>query len=434
MKPIRITLIFLSLIYFCSLSYGQIQPMGFTQKVVTPDISWRKYVPKLQLINDTLFVSSNTGVYMKNMKNNSDWLLYAFKDSPVIEFVRNGNQILANSMGAWNEQDSLLLFSSDKGKTFEDYTSSYFLKYNKNHLYRLHQNPKNPNSNLILSYIGLTKSVDFGKNWICLNEQSIGVNINFVSYHPLDTTTIFYSGETDNLGGKILKSSDNGETWSYYMVPGGDNCVHHIAFHPTNPDILIFGGEEIIGKSTDKGVSWKNIDLIYSGMYFYKVLFDEYNPNIIYTSGSRGGEGDTIFVYRSTDIGETWHLAYKETLNSDCGKVLDMVKYKNKLIFYTNDCGLFELDLETTPILSVQTTTMYDLTVYPNPVRNTLRFETAGAIRRIDIIDCLGRIIQKTVISDSEKSIDVSGLNSGIYFAVFQTDNQKIAKKICIKN
>lgn len=440
MKRTVISCLFLLFVNLFDLCSEQIRPMGFTQKVITPNGSFHQYYPKLQIMNDTLFVSSNTGIYMKDLIHNSGWELYAFEGSPIVEFIRNGNELLANSMGDRNGQDRLLLFSDDNGKTCADYTTALFLE---NHgrgrlLFRITQNPQNPNSLLTLTAgEGVFKSEDFGKNWTSMYPYSLGYDITFISYHPLDTAAIFYSGETPFMSGQIYSSYNSGVTWTNYEIPGGDNCVHQIAFHPTNPDIMVFGGEGVFGKSTDKGKTWeiKNHWNDPNCLYFIKVLFDEENPDILYSSGysSYSTRKDTIYVYRSTDTGDTWSLAYKEYLGVDCGIIIDMVKYKNKLIFYSRDCGLFELDVNTIP-LSIQTVDINpDVNIYPNPVRNTLYFNTKANIERIEMIDTTGRIIQKTV-PENNSTVNVSRLGKGICFAVFHVNGQKIIKKLHIDN
>lgn len=441
MKRTVISCLFLLFVNLFDLCSEQIRPMGFTQKVITPNGSFHQYYPKLQIMNDTLFVSSNTGIYMKDLIHNSGWELYAFEGSPIVEFVRNGNELLANSMGDRNGQDRLLLFSDDNGKTCADYTTALFLE---NHgrgrlLFRITQNPQNPNSLLTLTAgEGVFKSKDFGKNWTSMYPYSLGYDIAFISYHPLDTAAIFYSGETPFMSGQIYSSYNSGVTWTSYEITGGDNCVHQIAFHPTNPDIMVFGGEGVFGKSTDKGKTWeiKNHWNDPNCLYFIKVLFDEENPDILYSSGysSYSTRKDTIYVYRSTDMGDTWSLAYKEYSGVDCGIIIDMVKYKNKLIFYSRNCGLFELDVNTIP-LSIQTTDIKpDVNIYPNPVRNTLYFNTKANVERIEIIDATGRIIQKTIVPENENAVNVSQLSKGIYFATFHTNGQKITKNLYIDN
>jgi hypothetical protein len=415
-------------------------PMGFTQQIVTPpsDRFFHAYRPKLKLLDDTLYVCSNTGIYRKNLRQNTDWELYAFDNIPIIEFCKERNNLLAISPGTKDGTDSLMFLSEDNGRTFKNYTSSHFFEEgNYNYPHRIIQNPQNPNSLLLYhSCYGLSKSENFGNSWQNLNDRS-GMQNWLASFHPLDTTTIFYTGETAYLAGFIYKSIDNGLTWSQYIHPGGDNCIHHIAFHPTDPHILVYSGELTMGKSTDKGETWAVTDLYDTGMYFYKVLFDENNPANLYASGVNRKflhDNEIILVYRSTDVGNSWHLAYSENLNMDCGGVLDMVKYENKLIFYTYNCGLFELDLNTIP-LSIRTIdNKEDISIYPNPVQNTLYFNTEANIERIEIIDAMGRVIQKTIVLGNEKTVDVSKLNNGIYFAFFHAKGQKITKKIFINN
>lgn len=420
--------------------FGQIKPTGFTREVanlINP--LGKRYNPKLLVVNDTLFVCSSTGVYQKDMLRNSSWELYAFEGAPVIEFVRNGNKLLANAMSAANGRDSLLLFSRDNGKSFEDYTSSSFWEYGQNHLFRIAQNPQNLNSILTLTTCsGLNGSGDFGKNWQNLHPYSLGIHVAYASFHPLDTTAIYYSGENDIFSGRIFKSLDNGNTWAEYEVPGGDNCVHQIDFHPSDPNILIFGGEGKLGKSIDKGETWKVVDIADVEMYFYKVLFDRNHPDTLYASGFHGhyrDYQDTVFVFRSTDMGETWNLAYKEYLGANGGGVIDMVKYKDKLIFYTNKLGVLELDVKTTPVLisNRNIATKRYLTIYPNPVRNTLHFKSDVIIRSVDIINSTGGTVRQVTFYGNEKSVDVSNLSTGIYFATFYADQHRITEKVFIE-
>jgi photosystem II stability/assembly factor-like uncharacterized protein len=299
-------------------------------------------------MDDRLYVCSNTGIYKKNVKDNSNWELYALENIPVTEFVKNGNNLLAISMGTDAGTDSLLFLSNDNGQTFINFTSQYFLNYGYNHLYRIAQNPENSNSILVTHFLnGISKSDDFGISWKYLTYR-FGYQDWDLAFHPLDTTTIFHTGETIIFEGVIGKSSDNGETWSIFTDPGGTTCIHSIAFHPINPDIIVYSNEGRFGKSTDKGETYEVVSPNFSKGYIYKVLFDEKNPAILYASGATDQQNkDTIFIYRSTDTGDSWQLFHNEYVGEGCGFVLEMIKYKNKLILYTRDCGLFELKLDT---------------------------------------------------------------------------------------
>ena len=335
--------------------------MGFT-----PDNEYHFMhmgVPKLKLLDGNLYVCTQRGIYKKNLQEDTNWDLYAFENMPVIEFVKNGDKLLAITMyvsknpqgndGVKYDAENLLLLSNDNGQTFIDFTSPHFIENGNNAISRIAQNPENPNSIIALHVnLGISKTFDFGENWQLLINSRTARSLELV-VHPLDTTLFFNAGETMNYQGTIWKLSDNGDgtvTRKVYMQQTGSNCVHNIAFHPTNPDILVYGGEGYFGKSTDRGETWNALDYWDTGMYFFKTIFDEENPAILYSTGFHGGDlstRDTVYVYRSTDTGDSWHLFHSEYMGENGGFIMDMVKYKNKLIFYTLGGGLLELNLET---------------------------------------------------------------------------------------
>ena len=76
-----------------------------------------------------------------------------------------------------------------------------------------------------------------------------------------------------------------------------------------------------------------------------------------------------------------------------------------------------------------------NVNVYPNPVNDRLYIETSTQIQSIEIYDIYGRI-QNLRNSETQKlrnSIDVSDLNSGIYFVKIKTEEGNIVKRI-VKN
>ena len=329
----------------------------FTEKVINPPGQW--YNPKLKILDDVLYVCHNKGIFSKKLnEEGSKWELYAFAGLPVIDFVKKGNKVLAVSHATTLQQDKTLLLSNAGEDTYEDLTSPLFFgpEYEMSSLWRIVQHPQNPDIVLVYAHVGVFISENFGTSWRELKNTVHRISQYMdIAFHPLDPTTIFYAGETINDLGFIEKSSNSGNTWSYYQTPD-INCVHSIAFHPTNPNILVYSGEAAFGKSDDKGNTWKWINLRSvsvapeEDMYFLKVLFDENNPEILYANGYHAiahREADVICLYRSTDMGDSWHLAFEEKMpNKGDGVVYDMVKYKNKIFFYSYGCGIVELELE----------------------------------------------------------------------------------------
>ena len=325
----------------------------FTEKVNMHTGGWG-FNPKLKLLDDVLYVCHNKGIFSKKLnEEDSKWELCAFGGLPVIDFVKKGDKILAVANVGIYQTDKMLLLTHIGGNTYNDLTSSVFLENENgyNALWRIAQHPQNADIVLVYSRYGVFISENFGESWRSLKNFSVIYGAyHDLAFHPLDANTIFYAGETIADMGFIDKSSNSGNTWSIYQTPD-INCVHSIAFHPTNPNILVYSGEAAFGKSDDKGNTWKWINLRdEADMYFHKVLFDENNPEILYASGVDAREPletSEIFLYRSTDTGNSWHLAHRENLGTaGNGQVYDMVKYKNKIFFYSYGCGIVELKLE----------------------------------------------------------------------------------------
>ena len=70
--------------------------------------------------------------------------------------------------------------------------------------------------------------------------------------------------------------------------------------------------------------------------------------------------------------------------------------------------------------------------VYPNPVNDRLYIETETEVKEVVVYDVYGRQ-QTTVNGQQTSSIDISNLNSGVYFIKVVTENGEVVKRI-IKN
>jgi hypothetical protein len=67
--------------------------------------------------------------------------------------------------------------------------------------------------------------------------------------------------------------------------------------------------------------------------------------------------------------------------------------------------------------------------IYPNPVNDRLYIETQTLTQIVEVYDIFGRLQQQSAVSGQQSAIDVSDLNSGIYFVKVMTENGEIVKK-----
>ena len=74
-----------------------------------------------------------------------------------------------------------------------------------------------------------------------------------------------------------------------------------------------------------------------------------------------------------------------------------------------------------------------DFVIYPNPVNDRLYIETETEVKEVVVYDIFGRQQELSAISHQLSAIDVSNLNSGIYFVKVVTSEGEIVKRFVKK-
>ncbi|MCK7591943.1 aryl-sulfate sulfotransferase [Subsaxibacter sp. CAU 1640] len=87
-------------------------------------------------------------------------------------------------------------------------------------------------------------------------------------------------------------------------------------------------------------------------------------------------------------------------------------------------------DLINCENLSINESNINNIKIYPNPTSKLLTFDFDGLIERIDIIDMMGTLI---ITASNVHELDISHLNSGVYFLRLEIDKQFLIKKIIKK-
>ena len=293
-------------------------PVGINEESITQS--------KMSVEGETAYFPTSNGIYSINLTDvGKGWTHQGFEGENLIECARKGDEWLAITR---NRGERLLLRSTDNGKTFEDYTPySFFHEPKYRNVARLCQDPENPDVIYMIScYAGILKSTDFGKSW-SLVSNVIFENETYCGFesHPLDSDILLQHGESFIMSPQIQISYNGGKDWiGSYGYPDPDikipdipdyseNCIHDIAFHPTDINTWIFGGEGVIAKTTDKGATWSAKGDSWG--YYYSTLYDSNNPDVIYSLGmnSRGDGRDGWLFMVSDDGGEIWREQYHHT-------------------------------------------------------------------------------------------------------------------------
>lgn len=125
---------------------------------------------------------------------------------------------------------------------------------------------------------------------------------------------------------------------------------------------------------------------------------------------------------------------------SDISKITFENDEMNVIVKNSDEPHLFELsginkitfDLVTEAVESI-THNNTSLHLYPNPTENHLFIETEHEIEEIVIYDVYGRKCQQANETTSQQVLDVTDLNTGIYFIKVVTDNNEIIKRFVKK-
>jgi endoglucanase len=81
----------------------------------------------------------------------------------------------------------------------------------------------------------------------------------------------------------------------------------------------------------------------------------------------------------------------------------------NNVLWYDN------LYFHKNTVLSSDSFAVSNVKLYPNPTSNVLNIESVGTIQNIAIFNVLGQEVMNKTANESLLSLDVSGLNAGVY-------------------
>jgi photosystem II stability/assembly factor-like uncharacterized protein len=191
---------------------------------------------------------------------------------------------------------------------------------------------------------GLWKTEDMGINWANISDGFFKTgSVGAVAVAESDPNVVYVGmgehavrGVMTHHGDGVYKSTDAGKTWKKI----GLDLTQHIAritIHPKDPNTVFVAAqgalyskskERGIFKSSDGGLTWKNVLYVDEKTGCTDLSMDRNNPRILYASMWEHGRlpwkvisgGPGSGLYKSVDSGETWEKM-SEGLPKDMGKM-----------------------------------------------------------------------------------------------------------------
>lgn len=82
------------------------------------------------------------------------------------------------------------------------------------------------------------------------------------------------------------------------------------------------------------------------------------------------------------------------------------------------------------PIIGLDDFSSEDFSVYPNPVKDVLTLRSSTSVDQIEVYDVLGKLVLNKTPNSISPTVNMSDLNSGVYFLKVTIDNQSKTIKI----
>ena len=273
----------------------------------------------------------------------------------------------------------------------------------------------------LIDWGGVTKSNKEWTIWKKVLDHSTNAQFNaFV----VDSTGTVFTGSSNRMPseeGGIYRSFDDGDTWEWYPK------IFSIYDMAVDSEGRIFAADfEKILKSTDNGDSWQNIlDL---GTWPYCMLINSADEIYIGFSADGGFKG----VIFSEDHGLTWEVI-NEGLDSSAGYIRDMSISSDGYIYLATDGGVYKSMNSTTGIedsdeLFVMS---YELEQnYPNPFNNQTNIgyilQNISEVQ-INVFNSRGELVHELLNKRQGKGthsviFNADNRNSGIYYYQLKID------------
>jgi photosystem II stability/assembly factor-like uncharacterized protein len=279
------------------------------------------------------------------------WELYHIKGSPV-----DPNRLYASQSSGWFGQ--LIQRSNDGGKTWEPVGNKFVYDgvpgthqwydgtahpWEFKRVWHLEPSLHDPDT----VYAGVEdaamfRSTDGGQNWEELSglrghgsgprwqPGAGGMCLHSIILDPKNRDRMFIAISAAG----AFRSDDAGKTWQpinrglysqYIPDPRAEvgHCVHHIAMHPTRPNVLFMQKHWDVMRTDDAGESWKEISGNLPTDFGFVIDVHAHDPETIYVVPIKSDSehfplDGKLRVYRSKSGGNEWEELSKGLPERDC--------------------------------------------------------------------------------------------------------------------
>ena len=297
-----------------------------------------------------------------------------------------------------------------------------------------------------------TLNVQNGHNDL-LAGYSSGTTPRFQAQNNPDLTCIFVDNATDATAGindylhwQIDPTSNYVETMiacnAAYPAPSNNDCANAtnlIVGADFDSQAIIttnIGASETVGVEASCGDPnqpeiWFTVTVPNSGsvtIETQEVVGSEFDDSVIAVYSGVCGNLTAIDCNDDDDDGAGLYSKIELT-DQTPGEILYITAYS----YYSDPFGEFQIAAYDSSVSNISNNTIDGLSLYPNPVKNTLFIKANNTVDAIHIYNMLGQVVLTKSSSFNNLKVDLSTLSSGNYIVKIQSNNQTGTYKL-IKN
>lgn len=413
---------------------AQWQPVGVSTNT-------KETIYDIQFYKNTIYASTNTDGFVKSTNNGDTWQSVgqtAFTTNPTNRYVSHirsaGDNLYVATFYA-NHASSVIYKSTDNGQTFVADTIGLPRVAAANEIqdvqYLYHHN----------GYM-IADIANTGNYWKHSSDTSWkknnDANTKFSELFAFHGDTFYAWGNQH-----LQLSEDNGKTWTKATdtnIPILFNA-NNLVIDSDSGRIYVTGKSFIktnhrLFYSDDKGENWTEIDvssylgnnwigvpqqirkIFVKGSYIQLALDNNANPS-------------TPDILVSTDAGASFTSDNSGLPTNAHGTTtaVNFMLYNNTLYMALNYVDVYKKPFPTLHVDIVEG--LHLVSIYPNPSKDSFYLKTSLNIKKIEIYNIEGRLIQSLSNKQLNKSIKIK--KSGIYFVKIIDDLGRLTVKKVIK-
>ena len=428
--------------------YGTDHNIG-VRTATAPSFSWTSLTNGFHgfgssnfLLNNSKFFSISSAARLVSIKTNlsmNNWNFSLPTDpnntqNPINSFLKK------NSAGIYVGGNTNIFKSTDDGVSWISITTENVMPFNSQGQHNFSYFNTTKNNQLYISMDNdngvLRRSNDNGLSWsTCYSSFSALRYSNVVSDGNL---LVYASYFTNGLQNKLIKSTDGGNTWTDISDPFLNTLPSTFNLIIDNASNLYVTSATKIYQMPSQGVfnqvtvPWDTVSVDITKLF---IAFDINNKMVVNTSGNEFCTECGVYRYN----GANWeflsspNIINPNTPTSGLELLYDSIPVVRTNYTYTvgyfGDMGYYaynQNNLNNDEIVSNK-----ELMCYPNPVEDNLFIFSEVYDGEFELSNSNGQIIIDGFLEkNNQKTINLSNLNSGVYFLKFYQNNSLIMKKI----